>query len=792
MKLRMLLSGVSLGVLTLALGAPLARAQEQLPEIDVGAARPVSGGDNGPSLGGGAPGPGSADNGQGYGGAGVAQDPYNQSYVLPDASTGTKMDTPVMDTPLNVQSVSQQVLRDQQVTTLAQAVQNFPNVTVVDGAQGGGGLAPAGGILVRGFLTSTYYVDGFRQDAGYDNISTRQFANIQSVELLAGPGAILYGFVDPGGIINVVTKEPLKEPYYAVQQQVGSLADYRTLIDTTGPLNADKSLLYRFNMSYENNGAPYGSLIDTTHSQDFFVAPVVKWEIDGSTWVKLEGEYNQSNLKMAGLYTPMLNNIFINVPRNMNWALGQSLNNTDTAASLTWGHQFDKDWSIRQRVAYYQDAYANVGGNAFTPTFVGNNIPALSGYSYQLSSPRTTWSTDVDIKGHINTLGAEHAMLLGGDYYWGNQNGTGITTGTTFNYIFNPMHLGTPNPTFPFLASYDVYRNTQTTAGLYLQDQVKLPHDFFLLAGARYQYVGYTSLGGAGPYSMTNNGLPTSDQALTPRFGLLWRPQEWLSLYGNYSQNFGPNNGAFIYPGVPAPPTSAESWEGGVKLEFFNGKLRATADYFDLVKTNVPFQDPNPAHNCGTGPGSCSIIAGAVRSTGPEVSVQGEVYPGLSVIATYGNDDARVTKAQPGVQPAVGQRFVNVPRNQAGLSTTYEFQHDFWLKGLKLGAGWNYTGSKPQYTGSYPASAFPLVPAVGLVDLMAAYSFNYSGSKSLLSSTSPISSTRPIIRAIRRSTRWLPERRRASAPMARPSRSWARCEPNSTRERRLPPGCCPP
>ena len=225
-----------------------AHAQEQLPTIEVGKPKPVAahggkgsgtspglagrgkaGAGRGPSV----AGAGSVGAGTGtgagaapYGGAGPAQDPYNKSYVLEKATTGTKTNTPVMDTPLNVQVVSQQVLQDQQATTLATALQNVSGVTVTDGAFNLG-CCGSSGILLRGFLTNTYYRDGFRVDATYnqnDYVTTRQLANVQSVDVLKGPGAILYGIVDPGGVINLTTKEPLDAPYYAVQQQISSLA----------------------------------------------------------------------------------------------------------------------------------------------------------------------------------------------------------------------------------------------------------------------------------------------------------------------------------------------------------------------------------------------------------------------------------------------------------------------------------------------------------------------------------------------------------------------------------------
>ena len=167
MKLCNLLSGVSLGVLAFAAFETPARAQEQLPAIDVGAARPVAGG---PGEGQGtSPGIPAAGNGAGpggYGGAGPAQDPYNKTYSYEDASVGTKTDTPVMDTPLNVVSVSQQVLKDQQITDLAQALQNVSGVTVARGSGFSNGL-PYQGIMICGFgNTGNTYRDGFRVDGG--------------------------------------------------------------------------------------------------------------------------------------------------------------------------------------------------------------------------------------------------------------------------------------------------------------------------------------------------------------------------------------------------------------------------------------------------------------------------------------------------------------------------------------------------------------------------------------------------------------------------------------------------
>ncbi|HTV32372.1 MAG TPA: TonB-dependent siderophore receptor [Methylocella sp.] len=658
----------------------------------------------------------------GFGGAGPAQDPYNTSYVLPDASTGTKTDTPVMDTPLNVQSVSQQVLQDQQATTLQQALQNVSGVFVEDGAALNNNKAD--GIFSRGFQALTYYRDGFRVDASLsflDFIGTRQLADIASVEVLKGPGAVLYGLVEPGGIVNIVTKEPLDVPYFAVQQQIGSLAFYRTTVDATGPLTDDKSVLYRMNMSYENNGAPFGSFIDLTHSQNIFLAPVIKWNIDGATWVKLEAEYNDNHSLLYVPLDPLFNGAFVNIPRSTNYGEFSSDPQKTLFSAFTWSHQFNSDWSIKQQIAYNRVDEAFLYADPFSIVDTVNGPEVERNFNSYLQD-QTTYSSNVDITGHFNTFGAAHTLLLGGDIY--------RTTGDTlifasdqssFISLFNPIHPGTP---FPLSCPCFTYANpfTQDTAGLYLQDQIKLPYNFYVLAGARYQYIHQTNASGESPDTVVPNGQPLTGQALTPRYGLLWRPLDWVSFYGNYEEGFGPNSG-LLFPGTLIPPSNAESWEGGVKLEFFNGKLRATADYFDLTKTNIP--TPDPLHP------TFSLLTGAARSKGPELDIQGEILPGWSVIANYTNDDVRVTKGSQSStiegSLAVGQRFPGVPRNQANFWTTYEFQ-DETFKGLKIGAGYHYFGSQPifDYSGS-PPGTFALLPSYGTVDLMAAYSFKLYG-----------------------------------------------------------------
>ncbi|MCX5728618.1 MAG: TonB-dependent receptor plug domain-containing protein, partial [Nitrospirae bacterium] len=136
-----------------------------------------------------------------------------ESYVVQNAISGTKTNTPIMETPLNVQVISQQALKDQQVISIDQALKNVSGVTTTTNVAGGGDQQ----FYLRGFATNSLFRNGVRIDNNLFG-NGQQFANVERIEVLKGPAAILYGRVEPGGMINVMTKQPLATPYYALTQ----------------------------------------------------------------------------------------------------------------------------------------------------------------------------------------------------------------------------------------------------------------------------------------------------------------------------------------------------------------------------------------------------------------------------------------------------------------------------------------------------------------------------------------------------------------------------------------------
>ena len=339
----------------------------------------------------------------------------------------------------------------------------------------------------------------------------------------------------------------------------------------------------------------------------------------------------------------------------------------------------------------------------------------------------------MDLTGHFNTLGLKHTLLLGGDYYrLNNNNRNDTSSGYSIIDPYNPVH---PSG-LPFVFGADNVTGTQQQTdqfGLYGQDQIKLPYDLHVTGGLRYQYIHQNTI--STQADVISNTLAQTQDAVTPRVGILWHPQSWVSLYANYAESFGANSGIVWGAGnqfKPVAPTSASQYEGGVKTEFFDGRLRATLAYFDLTKTNIATGDPVLAHDCGNGQGSCALAIGAVRSRGPELDIQGEILPGWNAIATYANIDIFVTKTNANNDPLgninVGDRMINVPRNTGSFWSTYELQ-DADLKGLKFGGGVTVRDGQVCFSGTPLTLPQIHVPGYATLGLMTAYSRNFGKSK---------------------------------------------------------------
>lgn len=620
-------------------------------------------------------------------------DPYNMDYNPSNATSATKTDTPIMETPVNIQVIPKAVLNDQQTIQMTDALKNVSGAT---SSNGSGGLSDD--IFIRGFRSQTYFRNGFRSGDAFSSVGNRQMANVERLEVIKGPAAVMYGRMEPGGMVNVVTKRPLATPYYALQQQFGSYDLYRTTVDATGPLTKDDTLLYRFNGSFESKSS-FRKFVDAERT---FLAPMLTWNISPRTQVSLEMEYRHDNLVYDQNSWPFINGQFIDMPKSRNLMEPAPVNVEEKLIGLDWSHQFNDDWNIKQRfVASLQNREENwiFGRGALAS---GNLLSRLQLY---VPGEYNTYFTTLDLTGHFDTGALKHTLLLGGDYYRTDSTINPYRASLAPINIYNPVHNA--DITSAFVPAGWASNNSADYFGLYAQDQIKLPFGLNVMGGLRYQNVKQWD-------NLAGTEQP-SDDAVTPRVGVLWQAQNWLSLYGNYIENFGASNqSAITTSGKPLSPESAQQWEIGSKFEFFDGKFSATLAYYDITKQNVATRDPNDSS------GFYSVAAGEVRSKGPEVDVRGEVMPGWNVIATYSNFDTRVIKDNNGLE---GNRLFGVPRNVGTLWSTYDFQQSY-LRGLKFGGGLIMRDGSTNGTNmSYQTAGY------ATVDLLAAYSWKVEKSK---------------------------------------------------------------
>lgn len=586
-------------------------------------------------------------------------------YFVPNASTATRTDTAILDIPQSIQVVPQNILEDQQILRVDDALRNVSGVV--------GRLDPFGSgasLIIRGFSTDSFsngpiLRDGFRRT---DNLGSQETTNIERIEVIKGPSSVLYGQTDPGGIINLVTKRPLQEPFYELELQAGS-REIRPSIDLTGPLNDEGTLGYRLNASYQTQNSYRGHDTDT---EAFFVAPVLSWDISERTNLTVLAEYTDEERGFE-LGLPVIGNRVVDVPRDRVQNEPDDRLRSDTLAlGYDIKHQFSDSWTLNHGFRYITQDYEVLTTLPFgTDETTGNVTRLFADREYHSDD----YSIQTNVVGEFNTGAIEHTLLAGIDLNFNrfDERFTRIdfANPTTLN-IFNPAY-GAPRPDLSDVMPFPSFDTESDRYGFFLQDQIEFSEQFILVGSLRYDIVDFRNL--------TNRDSDRNDDAFSPRIGAVYKPLETVSLYANYSESFEPSAGSTA-TGDSLTPQQSSGFEVGIKAELLDNSLFATLSYFDITKKNVATTDPNNPF--------FSVATGEQRSQGVELDITGEITPGWNIIANYAYTDARITQDNTN---SVGNRLSNSPQHSAGLWTTYRIQTGD-LEGLGLGLGVNYVGER--------------------------------------------------------------------------------------------------
>ncbi|PUB52808.1 TonB-dependent siderophore receptor [Enterobacter sp. OLF] len=604
-----------------------------------------------------------------------------------NTSTATLTTMPMLDIPQVVNTVSDKVLEDQHATTLDEALYNVSNVVQTNTL---GGTQDA--FVRRGFGANR---DGSIMTNGLRTVLPRSFnAATERVEVLKGPASTLYGILDPGGLINVVTKRPEKTFGGAISATSSSFGGGTGQVDVTGPIDGTR-LAYRLTGEYQDED--YWRNFGNERST--FIAPSLTWFGDDATVTVLYSHRDYKTPFDRGTIFDLNTKQPVNVDRNTRF--DEPFNITDgqsDLAQLNAEYRLNSQWTAKFDYSYSQDKYSDNQARVMAyDAKTGNltrRVDATQGSTQRMHSTRA------DLQGNVDIAGFYNEILTGVSY----ENYDLLRTDMMrcknvkgFN-IYHPVYGKLDKCTTVSAADSDQTLK-QESYSAYAQDALYLTDKWIAVAGMRYQY--YTQYAGKGrPFNVNTD---SRDEQWTPKLGLVYKLTPSVSLFANYSQTFMPQSSIASYIGN-LPPETSNAYEVGAKFDLFDG-VTANIALFDIHKRNVLYTE-------SIGDETIAKTAGRVRSQGVEVDLAGSLTENTNIIASYGYTDAKVLEDP----DYAGKPLPNVPRHTGSLFLTYDIHNAFAGNTLTLGGGGHGVSRRSATNG-----ADYYLPGYFVADAFAAY-----------------------------------------------------------------------
>jgi catecholate siderophore receptor len=588
-------------------------------------------------------------------------------------SSATKTNTPLVDIPQSVAVVTKDFIRDQSFQSLTDVTRYVPGVAI---HQGEGNRDE---LVIRGVDSSAnFFVNGFRDDVQY----FRDLYNTQSLEILKGPSALIYGRGAGGGLVNRTLKEADGTRVYEATMQTGSYGDRRVSLDAGQAVN--ENVAVRLNAFYEGSD----TFRDYGHLERYGINPTVTLKPTDDTKIKLSYEfYHDFRLSDRGNPSQGLpggatrfNPTTPFAPNgDLTTFFGSPLYNSAKVEVQTGmaiiEHDFGNGLTVRNGSIYadYNRGYGNVypggtgapasaGGGAVTP-----DQTQLSLNAYQNYTPRENAFNQTDFVYKTITGPVRHTIAFGTEF--GRQTGLSLRDSGQFpanaglSYVvvnpFNPTYFGPV--TFTHLATDANSKYRLNIASGYAQDQIEVTRWLQFLVGARYDSFDLSALD-----QNTNILRNRVDEKISPRAAVIVKPIDTVSLYTAWSTSYLPASGdqfSALSPGtLILEPQKFENTEIGAKWNI-NPKLLFTAAIYELIRTNVPIADPS-----GNG---LFIPSGAHKIRGFETALTGYVMPDWQTSFGYAYTDARIT-SNTSATIVAGNRVQLVPYNQFSLWNKYQ------------------------------------------------------------------------------------------------------------------------
>ncbi|MDH7797106.1 MULTISPECIES: TonB-dependent siderophore receptor [unclassified Beijerinckia] len=584
-------------------------------------------------------------------------------YVGRSSATGTKTDTPFIETPQSISSVTEKQLDDRKPQSLLDAISYTPGVRV-----NAYGTDPRyDSFFVRGFnVTNTgVFRDNLRQPtAGYAIFSTEPYG-IEGISILRGPSSALYGATGAGGLYNVITKRPTMTPLREVGIQYGTYDRRQAQFDLSGPVEGVDTLYYRLTGVGRVAGTEFKSVPDDR----VYIAPALTWKPNEDTKLTILGEYSRAKTGGSPGY---YNDYYGHVTRieSGDPAYGGM---THEQARIGWEfeHRINETFTVRQNARYStQDIDAkyvytyNGAQHALDPTLIdrgsGRDVQRLDAFVI-----------DNQLQTKISTGPLDHTILTGVDITWTRfraSSGTGTAPPLS---MLVPNYGGYIAPVA--LTSQANQRQMQT--GVYVQDQIRLG-GWTLTVGGRHDWVSTrTNTTDLTTAAMTS--AQQDDRAFSGRVGLSYKTPFGLVPYVSFSTAFSPNIGWNKTTQSTFKSTTSVQQEVGVKYLLPDTNIMLTAALFNVDQKNGIFYEVINGINM-------QVQRGKLRSRGVELEAVASLDNGLSFTAAYTYTELKVVE---GPSNTVGKYVSSVPLHTGSVWTNYKLPTDSVFHGLSAGVG---------------------------------------------------------------------------------------------------------
>lgn len=578
-----------------------------------------------------------------------------EGYRTSSSRSSTRTETLLIDTPQTIAVVTPQQIRDQNITSMQEAARYVPGVNVQQGENN------RDQVTIRGNVTTAdFFVDGARDDLQ----TFRDFYNVERIEFLKGSNALAFGRGGAGGVINRVMKTADGVTRKELMLTGGSFDNRRVQADIGGKVNDNVAL--RFNTMYENSSTfrQHGDL------ERYGFNPTVNFKIGDSTNLETGYEhFRDQRFNDRGLPSKNGGVAKINERHFVGNPNGNSAETTTDAVYAILNHSLDKNTKIRylsrysDQYKFYENIYAN------SPV---NNAGSFNLAAYDQQQKRDNFINQLDFTKKFSLLGMRHNALAGAEI--SRQRTTMLRKTGYFNNnstseaisIFNP--ISNVAVTYRQAASDPHLKAIVNVKALYLQDQIDLNQNWQLVLGVRYDNfdVDVNNHRNSKIYSRR-------DDLISPRAGLIFKPQENISLYSSYSTTYLPSVGDQFNSLAGLDSSSSlleaekmQNYEVGAKWEVANN-LDLAASFYVLDRDNTRASDPNNA--------GFFVATGSSRTRGIELSANGKINDKWQTILSYAMQDAKITSTT--AAAVKGRKVDLVPKHTIALWNKYDFTKKF-------------------------------------------------------------------------------------------------------------------